>query len=146
MTLPVSPIVISNTPLNQSEKRVQGEYLTLAGEVYYRIKDFDAMEPFFISVVSSSDHWLFIASSGGLSAGRVSAEQALFPYYTVDKLTENSENTGSKAILLVRRPIRRACGSHFPTGSGAFMPLPAISTRTSPERRWSSKRSISISA
>lgn len=103
MTQSVSPIVIGKTPLNQSEKRVQGEYLTLAGEVYYLIKDFDAMEPFFINVVSSSDHWFFIASTGGLSAGRVSPEQSLFPYYTVDKLTENSENTGNKAILLVRR-------------------------------------------
>ena len=103
MTLPVSPIVIGNTPLNQSEKPVQGEYVTLVGEVFYRIRDFDAMEPFFMSIVSSSDHWLFIASTGGLSAGRVSPEQCLFPYYTVDKLTENSENTGNKAILLVRR-------------------------------------------
>ena len=56
-----------------------------------------------MSVVSSSDHWLFISSTGGLSAGRVNAELALFPYYTVDKITENSENTGSKTILLVRQ-------------------------------------------
>ncbi|MEJ2279477.1 MAG: hypothetical protein P8Y70_17300 [Candidatus Lokiarchaeota archaeon] len=45
------------------------------------------MPPFFMSIVSSSNHWLFISSTGGLSAGRVSAEQALFPYYTDDKLT-----------------------------------------------------------
>lgn len=101
--MPVSPIVIGNIPLKQTEKRVQGEYLTLAGEAYYRISNFDAMEPFFINLVSSSDHWLFIASTGGLSAGRVSPEHSLFPYYTVDKLTENSGNTGSKAILLVER-------------------------------------------
>ncbi len=104
--MPVSPILIGNTPLNRTENRVQGEYLTLADEVYYRISNYDAMEPFFINIVSSSDHWFFIASTGGLSAGRVSPEKALFPYYTVDKLTENSENTGNKAILLVRRGDR----------------------------------------
>lgn len=61
------------------------------------------MPSFFMSIVSSSNHWLFISSTGGLSAGRVSAEQSLFPYYTDDKLTENSENTGQKSILLVTR-------------------------------------------
>jgi hypothetical protein len=64
------------------------------------------MQPFFMSIVSSSDHWLFLASTGGLTAGRISAEQALFPYYAVDKITENHENTGNKAILLVRRSQR----------------------------------------
>lgn len=80
--------------------------MELLGETFYKIANFDLLEPFFMSIVSSSDHWLFISSSGGLSAGRVSAEQSLFPYYTEDKLTENSENTGSKTIMLVRRGDR----------------------------------------
>lgn len=94
-------IFVGNTPLNVREKPVQGGYLSFLGEEYYHIQNNDAMPPFFMSIVSSSDHWLFISSSGGLSAGRVSAEQALFPYYTEDKLTENAENTGPKTILLV---------------------------------------------
>ncbi len=73
----------------------------MLGERYYRIQSYDALEPFLMSIVSASNHWLFISSTGGLTAGRVSAEQALFPYCTEDKLTENSENTGGKAILLV---------------------------------------------
>ena len=80
-----------------------GELVTLYGEPCYKIGNLDALEPFFISLVSSSDHWLFIASTGGLTAGRASAEQALFPYYTVDRITENYENTGHKAILRVQR-------------------------------------------
>ncbi len=80
-----------------------GTYVTLFGDIYYKIENFDTLEPFFISIVSSSDHWLFIASTGGISAGRASPEHALFPYYTVDKITENNENTGNKAILFVRR-------------------------------------------
>ena len=80
-----------------------GTYVTLFGDIYYKIENFDTLEPFFISIVSSSDHWLFIASTGGNSAGRANPEHALFPYYTVDKITENNENTGNKAILFVRR-------------------------------------------
>ena len=100
-------------PQKLTGKAVQGEYCTLLGESFYKISNFDAMEPFFISIVSSSDHWLFIASTGGLSAGRGSAEQAIFPYYTVDKLTENSENTGSKTILLVSNAQRTSLWEPF---------------------------------
>lgn len=96
-------IFIGDTPQKRTEEPVRGDFVTLMGESFYRIQNFDAIEPFFISLVSSSDHWLFVASTGGLSAGRVNAEHALFPYYTVDKLTENSENTGNKACLLVTR-------------------------------------------
>ncbi len=85
------------------EQCIQGEYVHMLGEVYYRIQNYDAMKPFFMSIISSSNHWLFISSTGGLSAGRVSAEQALFPYYTEDKLSENYENTGGKSILRVTR-------------------------------------------
>jgi hypothetical protein len=71
-----------------------------------------------MSIVSSSDHWLFISSTGGLSAGRASAEQAIFPYYTDDKITENSENTGNKAILLILQDNRKSLWSRFRTASG----------------------------
>ena len=54
-----------------------------------------------MTVVSDADHWLFISSTGGLSAGRRNANSALFPYYTVDKITENYEHTGNKAIFIV---------------------------------------------
>ncbi len=99
-------IFVGDTLVNACEKTVTGGFVSLLGEKYYQIQNYDAMPPFFMSIVSSSNHWLFISSSGGLSAGRVSAEQSLFPYYTEDKLTENSENTGCKAILLVRRDDR----------------------------------------
>ena len=94
-------ILIGDTELTQTDQAVRGEYVMLFGELFYKIQNYDAMEPFFMSIVSSSDHWLFISSTGGLTAGRVSPEQSLFPYYTEDKITENSRNTGNKAILLV---------------------------------------------
>ena len=74
----------------------------LEGEKYYKIENHDTMRPFFMSIVSDSNHWLFISSNGGLTAGRKNAEFALFPYYTDDKITEFADITGSKSIFQVR--------------------------------------------
>ena len=80
---------------------LSGEFINMAGERYYAIRNVDAMAPFFISVVSNSDHWLFVSSTGGLTAGRVSPEAALFPYLTVDKIHGSGTHTGSKTLLRV---------------------------------------------
>jgi hypothetical protein len=72
------------------------------GEDYFKLTSSDAMRPFFMSIVSDSNHWMFISSNGGLTAGRKNAEFALFPYYTDDKITESTEITGSKSIFRVR--------------------------------------------
>ena len=61
------------------------------------------MRPFFMSIISNSNHWLFIGSNGGLSAGRKDAENALFPYYTDDKIIESAEITGSKTIIRLEK-------------------------------------------
>ncbi len=97
------PIHVGDTVLQQVTQHVDGEYVSILGDIFYKIKNYDGMPPFFMSIVSSSDHWMFISSTGGLTAGRVSAEQALFPYYTDDKITENFENTGNKTIMLIIR-------------------------------------------
>jgi len=78
---------------------VSGEFLTIDGERYYAIRNIDHMKPFFISVVSNADHWLFVSSTGGLTAGRVSPETALFPYVTVDKIHESTPHTGCQTIV-----------------------------------------------
>ena len=80
-------------------KEVQGEQVILGDERYYKISNVDAMRPFFMSIVSNSNHWMFISSTGGLSAGRKNSDTSLFPYYTDDKITESSEITGSKTLL-----------------------------------------------
>jgi hypothetical protein len=72
-------------------------------EIYYEISNIDAMRPFFMSILSDSNHWMFIGSNGGLTAGRKDAEQALFPYYTDDKIIESAELTGSKTIIRVQK-------------------------------------------
>ncbi len=73
----------------------------IKGESWFKISNFDSMSPFFMSIVSNSNHWMFISSNGGLTAGRKNAEYALFPYYTVDKIHELSHTTGSKSIFQV---------------------------------------------
>lgn len=68
-------------------------------EPFLKISNHNQMRPFFMSVVSDANHWLFISSNGGLTAGRKNAEFALFPYYTDDKITEFADITGSKSIF-----------------------------------------------
>ena len=87
--------------VNKEDDAVSGAFMDIAGERYYAIRNVDKMEPFLISVISATDHWLFISSTGGLTAGRVSPETALFPYITVDKVHESTTHTGSKTILRV---------------------------------------------
>ena len=82
---------------------VSGAQVIIEDEVYYKISNSNKMRPFFISLVSNSDHWMFISSNGGLSAGRKNAENSFFPYYTDDKITESSDITGSKTILHVHK-------------------------------------------
>lgn len=79
------------------------EYTQIGTDSYFKIADSNTLRPFFMSIVSDSDHWMFISSNGGLSAGRKNADYALFPYYTDDKITESVEITGSKSIFLVQR-------------------------------------------
>ena len=86
----------ATTPVSLS--RVQ-----LKGEPFFKMANSDEMRPFFMNIVSDANHWMFIASNGGISAGRKNSEYALFPYYTDDKLTELSEVTGSKTLLRVRK-------------------------------------------
>jgi len=86
---------------NETGSEISGEFVTLAGERYYAIQNVDKMPPFFISLVSDGDHWMFVSSNGGLTAGRVSPETALFPYITVDRIYESTPHTGCKTLLRV---------------------------------------------
>ncbi|MCS6992390.1 MAG: hypothetical protein NZP74_01020 [Anaerolineales bacterium] len=96
-------LYLGETLLPPPSGEVSGEYVTLLGESWYKIAHYDALPPFLMSIVSSGNHWLFVSSNGGLSAGRAHADRALFPYYTEDKLTDNHENTGPKTVLRFTR-------------------------------------------
>jgi len=94
-------LIIGESPLKTNTKKVNGQFIQIDGEKYYEIKNYDAMLPFFISLASDSNHWMYISSSGGLTAGRKNPDMALFPYYTDDKISESAEITGSKTIIRV---------------------------------------------
>jgi len=105
-----------------------GEFVDLAGERYYVIRNFDHMPPFLVSVISSADHWLFVSSTGGLTAGRVSPDTALFPYVTVDKLHDAAHHTGCRTIVRVSgdagmrvwEPFNRELDGHYTTSRNLY--------------------------
>jgi hypothetical protein len=100
-------VFLGRNPLRVPCGEITGRHVVRNGEDFYEIRHADRMRPFFMSVVSSGDHWLFISSTGALTAGRRDPDHALFPYYTDDKIHDSAEITGSKTLLLVTRRGRR---------------------------------------
>ena len=60
-------IYIGKKEMSFSEKEVKGKLIHFDNENYYKIFNSDAMRPFFMSIVSFSDHWMH---SRGDPAGR----------------------------------------------------------------------------
>lgn len=111
------------------------ETVEINNETFYKISDVDAMRPFFMSIVSDSDHWLFVASNGGISAGRKNSNFALFPYYTDDKITESAENTGSKTIIRLTQNNATFCWEPFSARSEGRFTL----SRNLYQNKWCNK-------
>ena len=101
--MPTQKLLLGDTTCQFAEDPVAGQYVVIDGESYYQITSYTEIRPFFMSLVSHSDHWLFTSSTGGLSAGRRNEDSALFPYYTDDKIAQSAEITGSKTIVKVRK-------------------------------------------
>jgi hypothetical protein len=99
-------IYLGNQEAAFNENKVKGELVDFQNEKYYKISNHDLMRPFFMSIVSDSNHWMFVSSNGGLTAGRKNSDSALFPYYTDDKITESNDITGSKTIIKVHNGER----------------------------------------
>ena len=68
---------------------------------FYAIPDYDEIAPFLVSVISDADHWMFVSTSGALTAGRSTATQAIFPYETDDRLHEAGGRTGPVTCIRV---------------------------------------------
>ena len=94
-------MLVGNTPLNPRRLDITSDLVERNGESMIKISNSDQMRPFLMSLASSSNHWMFVSSNGGLTAGRKDADHALFPYMTDDKLTENIESTGCKTIVRI---------------------------------------------
>ncbi len=93
--MPESSVYYGQTPLSPNQSDVAGKIVEVNGEAFYQISHYDRMPPFFMTIVSDSDHWMFLSSKGGVTCGRGNADNALFPYYTDDKIHDASTTTGS---------------------------------------------------
>ena len=96
-------IYLGNALLRSHESKVEGNFVEMEHEKFYKISNCNLMPDFFMTIVSDSDHWMFISSNGALSAGRKDRNNALFPYYTVDKIHDSKGITGSQTYLLVNK-------------------------------------------
>ena len=70
------------------------QWIVESGREYVVIDGMESFDPFFLNIVSAGEQWFFCSSDGAPCAGRRSPESALFPYYTVDKIIDNWNNTG----------------------------------------------------
>jgi hypothetical protein len=104
------------------------EIVHIGEDSWFKIEHHNRLRPFLMNIVSDSNHWMFIASNGGLSAGRKNSRYALFPYYTDDKLIDLAEITGSKTIIkivhnnqtLLWEPFSNQCKSSFITQKNIY--------------------------
>jgi len=99
----MTEIYWGKTKVILAEAGVSGNIVEIEGEKFYRIGNYDRMPPFLISVVSSSNHWMFVSSTGGLSCGRGNPDNALFPYETDDQIHDSVAYTGPRTCLLVEK-------------------------------------------
>lgn len=96
-------VLLGNHAISRREAVVDGRLVERNGETFYRIEHAEALAPFLTTVVSDSDHWLFVGSNGALTAGRQSSKYALFPYTTEDKLLDSVDVSGPHTSLIVEQ-------------------------------------------
>ena len=63
-------LFVGRNPQRLAEDPVAGRLVMLDREEFYQIANYDRMRPFFMTLVSGSDHWMFISSTGALTAFR----------------------------------------------------------------------------
>ena len=44
----------------------EGELINIEGDWFFKISNVNNMPPFFMTIVSDANHWMFIGSNGGL--------------------------------------------------------------------------------
>ncbi len=109
----MSSFYIGENKLINTSQKVSGQFVEIENEKFYKISNYHEMDEFLMSVVSDSDHWMFISSNGSLSAGRKNKDNALFPYYTDDKIHDYRDITGSKTYVLVKKGNRTSLWEPF---------------------------------
>lgn len=85
----------------KSQPAATGYVVGRGDDEFYRIENYPSMPPFLVSLTSPSDHWIFVSTTGGITAGRKNSDHAIFPYQTEDRVAEYATTTGALTILLV---------------------------------------------
>lgn len=109
-------IYLGASQLKNSNEKVDGGFVDIKGEQFYKISNYNLMSDFFMSIVSDSDHWMFLSSNGSLTAGRKDRDNALFPYYSDDKIHDYNDLTGSKTVALVEKDGKTSLWEPFTVG------------------------------
>ena len=91
----------SESPIRRVTDGGTGAIVQRDGESFYRIHNYHLMPPFLLSLVSGTEHWMFVSSAGGLTCGRRNPDHALFPYDTDDKVHDSHATTGPLTALRV---------------------------------------------
>src|SRR5258705_4584711 len=73
-----TPILLGDSPFHSSNRPKQTEFVELDGEPYICIRNINRLSPFLMSVVSDSDHWLFVGSNSPFTAGSHDPHEAQF--------------------------------------------------------------------
>jgi hypothetical protein len=95
----------------------RGGFVVEEGLEWYRIDGYDLLDPFLVTLVTPTDQWMFVSSSGALTAGRRSAGHALFPYETDDRLHRAAGRSGPVTLVRAGGELWEPFASHAPFGS-----------------------------
>ncbi|MDO9592608.1 MAG: hypothetical protein Q7I98_05360, partial [Erysipelotrichaceae bacterium] len=61
-----SNLFFGSASLNNKNEEISLETVSINKESFFKIKNYNHMNPFFMTIVSDVDHWMFISSTGGL--------------------------------------------------------------------------------
>ena len=89
-----------STKLKEKNVTCSGSLVQEGKEAYYKIEGIENMEPFLMSVVSDSDLWMWVSSNGALTAGRIDADHAIFPYLTEDRIHKLVGYAGPVSLIM----------------------------------------------
>lgn len=84
---------------SQSSATLPSSIVKRGDDTYVVIEDYDEIPPFFCMITTDADLWLFVSSTGNLTAGRKDPDASILPYETVDKIHDNGHNNGPFAIF-----------------------------------------------
>ncbi len=121
----MEPPVADSSATKHDRRGPTGEFVMLEGEAFYRIHAVDTLPPFLMNIPTDTDLWMFISSTGGLTAGRRDPDGALFPYETVDRLHDAPHHTGPVTLVRVERRGAQ------PLAWEPFAPSPPVGGATS---------------